>query len=76
MLYFYILCIQKVYDILRGDRFSVDATNKFCTKTITTSLLLLALLATTSLWFSNPNETNAGKMETVPPSELRKAVSL
>ena len=41
-----------------------------------TSLLLLALLATTSLWFSNPNETNAGKMETVLSSELCKAVSL
>ena len=43
---------------------------------IITSLLLLALLATTSLWFSNPNETNAGKIDTVLSSELCNAVSL
>ena len=36
----------------------------------------LASLAITSLWFSCPNETNVGKIDTVLSSELCKAVSL
>ena len=39
-------------------------------------MLLLALRATTSLWFSKPNKTNASKIDTIMSSELCNAVSL
>ena len=40
------------------------------------SLILLAFLATTSLWFSNPNETLAKFIQPCHSSELCQAVSL